>query len=74
MIKARVALPTETADAQEWCLTSYPSIINYLLKRCAADDNIAIVNTDIHMFKKTRLAAIDYAQRLWTEALKCRLV
>lgn len=40
VIKARVALPTDTSKAQEGFLTSYSAIINYLLELYVTDDNI----------------------------------
>lgn len=57
VVKARVALSTETARAQEGCLMSYLAIVYYLLNRNATENNIAIVDDYIHTFKHKRLTA-----------------
>lgn len=50
MIKARMALTTETAKLREGCLTSFSLTGNYLLKRFVTDDNIGIVDADVGNF------------------------
>lgn len=47
VIKARVAPPTETAKTKEGCLTSFSSIVNYLLERFSMEDKILPVDADI---------------------------
>lgn len=70
-IKARVALLKENTRAQEGCVTSYYTIVNYLLKQYATDDNIASADADNHSFTQRNLMATDYTQQIWTKRLRC---
>lgn len=40
------------------------SIVNYLLKRFATDENIVTVDADIRAFKQKGLSATDYTQQV----------
>lgn len=59
VIKARVAMLTETAMAQEGYLTSFSAIVNYLHRQYATDDNIAIVDANFDIFKQQDMTATD---------------
>lgn len=51
VIKARVALPTESGKTGELCKTSFSAIVKYLLKWFTTDDNIATIDANIRNFK-----------------------
>lgn len=73
-MKACVKLLSETVNVQRGCLTLYSAFVTYLLKRYTTDDNIEAVNADIETLKAQCLTALDYAQKLWTNTLKCESV
>lgn len=72
VIKAGVAIPTETAKAHARRLTSYSTIVNYLLIRYRVHNNIVTIDTDIRTFKHKHMTVMDYAQQLWTKTHRCR--
>lgn len=71
IINAHVTLPTESSKEEEWSLTSYFAILNYMLKRYATDDNIVTANADIRTFEQQDMTAIQYAWQIWTKKLRC---
>lgn len=67
VIEAQVALPIETTNSEEGCLTSVFAIVNNLLRQFETEENIAAVDTDIRNFKQGNLIAADYDQQLLTK-------
>lgn len=65
VIKARVSFPKKTARSKEACLTSFPAVVIYLLKRFTTGDTIATIDVNLHNFKQSSLTATDYAQKPW---------
>lgn len=51
--------------------TSYPELVIYLLRKYTKDDLISRANEEIEQFRQpTRIFHSEYAQELWTKALK----
>lgn len=63
VIKGRVNVPSDTANAQEGCFKKYLAIVNYVLKRYETEDNTATVVANIQTFKQRDMTAHDYTQQ-----------
>lgn len=71
LVKTRMALQTKTARSEEWCLASFSTMLNYLLKQFVTDENTAPVDTDIRNFKIGSLTSTEYSPQLWNMTLRC---
>jgi len=56
-------------------LTSYPAVVQFLLRTYATDEVIAEADAEISRYRQPdRMSPQDYAHNLWTKALKCGTV
>lgn len=62
--KTRIKLLTETGKSKKWFLMSFYTIVIYLMKRFAMEDNIAIVDANLRNFEHVSLRTTGCAQRL----------
>lgn len=60
----RKALPTGTAVWEKTCITLFPAIVDYQLKRYATGEYIATVEDEIYNLEQDLLRPADYAKRL----------
>lgn len=68
-VKSRISLPSSSTQRHEGALQSYSSIVNFLLKRYATDDNIAKLDSDIRSLRQGSSTPTEFAQKLWTKSL-----
>lgn len=74
-LSSRTCLINSGCLRQEGKLTSQSQVINYLLVAYATDDIIAEANLEITSFKEPESQKkLEYAQTLWTKALRSRPV
>lgn len=82
---ARVAPTARTVNKSSWTsnkssrdtskLTTYCEVVQYLLRTYSTDDIIAEVEASLMRFTQgDRMNETDYAQALWTKALRCGTV
>lgn len=65
VIKALVALPTESAKSKEGGITLFSANVIFLIPTFKTNDNITAVGSDISKAKKGSLTGTDCAQPLW---------
>lgn len=71
MLWAKTALLMVTFELKQDCLTSFPAIVNYVLKWFETDNSIATAEAETLNFKQESLMAKNYAQHLWRKMLSC---
>lgn len=68
-VKSRICLPNSISSTDYEFFQFYSSIVQFLSKRYAKDDNIAPLDDEIFGLQQSPLAPTKLAQKLWTKKL-----
>lgn len=70
-MKARLPLSNTARLYRDGALKSYSANVQFLLKRCVTDDDIAELDTEVRDLRQESMAPVQCAQKLWTRTLIC---
>ena len=72
-VQTRIVGESRVADARgDEVLSSYPEVVNYLLRTYATNEVIAEAYAEVTNFlQSSRMSETEYGDRLWEKALRC---